>query len=228
VDHICYIQVDNALAASCDPRFVGYHLLHDSEFSCKSIAKHDPFERVGNFARVDGRPSIVEYTEIPAALASERGPDGRLLFGHGNPGLFLWSRRFIETQVARSDLPVHRAHKKIPCIDAEGNTVRPVEPNGFKLELFVIDALPAAQRSVVIACDRDAEFAPVKNADGPDSPQTARALISRLHRSWVEQSGGHVAPGAHVEINPLYALDATELAQKHPNGLHIERDTYLG
>ena len=65
VDIISYVQVDNPLSLSADPRFVGYHVLHGSHFSCKAIAKLDPFERVGNYALANGKPSIVEYTEIP-------------------------------------------------------------------------------------------------------------------------------------------------------------------
>jgi hypothetical protein len=83
--------------------------------------------------------------------------------------------------------------------------------------------------SLVRAGDRDAEFAPVKNADGPDSPETARALMTRLYSSWVRQAGGRVTlpPGAHLEISPLFALDAGELAARLPAGFAVSGPTYL-
>lgn len=216
VDIISYLQVDNPLSLSADPRFVGYHLLCGSQFSCKAIAKLDPFERVGNYALVNDRPSIVEYTEIPDELATECSPDGRLLFGHGNPGLFIWSRGFAESQAARTDLPVHRAHKEIPCLNEHGRLVHPDRPNGFKLETFALDTLPDAETAMVLACDRASEFAPVKNASGADSPQSAQSLMNALYTAWVVNGGGTVAPGTTIEISPLYALDQAELAAKLP------------
>jgi len=37
--------------------------------------------------------------------------------------------------------------------------------------------------------DRDEEFAPVKNATGADSPESAKMLISRLHQKWLRAVG---------------------------------------
>ncbi|MBK8482083.1 MAG: UTP--glucose-1-phosphate uridylyltransferase [Proteobacteria bacterium] len=227
VDAISYFHVDNALAASCDARFVGHHLLAESEFSCKSVRRSEPLEAVGCFARRADRLCIVEYTELPARLASARDAAGELLFGHGNPGLFVWSRGFAERQAARRDLPVHRAHKRIAHLDTSGRLISPPTPNAFKLETFALDTLPAADRAIVVACTRDEEFAPVKQASGVDSPESARALLGALHRGWIERAGGVVAPGARVEISPLYALDAAELASRLPRAFLAQTDTYL-
>jgi len=72
-----------------------------------------------------------------------------------------------------------------------------------------MDTLPDAERSLVLECDRDAEFAPVKNASGADSPETARALMTRLYAGWIKRAGGRIAdPRARIEISPLFALDA--------------------
>ena len=229
VEVVSYIQVDNPLSLSGDPRFVGYHLLRDSAYSCKAIRKLGPGERVGCYARVRGRVRVVEYTEIPAALAERTDPRGELLFLFANPGLFLWSRGFLEEQARRRDLPFHRAHKKIPHLDESGNLVEPSAPCGYKLEAFAMDTLPDAEASLVLACDRDAEFAPCKNADGADSPESARALMTRLYASWVRRAGGHVAlpPGAHLEVSPLFALDAEELSARVPPGFSVSEPTYL-
>lgn len=36
---------------------------------------------------------------------------------------------------------------------------------------------------------REEEFAPVKNATGNDSPESARCLMSQLHQSWLKSQG---------------------------------------
>ena len=54
---------------------------------------------------------------------------------------------------------------------------------GIKLELFIFDTFPWAQRPALLEVRRDEEFAPVKNAPGAaaDSPDTARAAVLQLH-----------------------------------------------
>ena len=228
VDTISYIQVDNPLALSCDPRFVGYHLLCRSEFSCKAIQKLGPDEKVGNYARVKGHLRIVEYTDIPVSLAEKTDAKGELLFRFSNPGLYIWSREFAARQAGREDLPFHKAHKKIPHLDETGNLVQPTAPCGYKLEAFAMDTLPDAERSVVLSSDRHIEFAPVKNASGPDSPDSARALMNRLYASWIIQAGGRILHReVQIEISALYALDAEELAEKLSPGYQVRGDLYL-
>jgi UDP-N-acetylglucosamine/UDP-N-acetylgalactosamine diphosphorylase len=75
-------------------------------------------------------------------------------------------------------LPWHRARKKVACLDATGRTAVPSAPNATKLEQFLFDLLPLAPRVAVHEVDRAREFAPVKNAEGADSPATARAAVS--------------------------------------------------
>ncbi len=47
---------------------------------------------------------------------------------------------------------------------------------------------------------RAQEFAPVKNASGVDSPASARAAVSSLHRSWIVAAGGTVEGEGDVEV----------------------------
>ena len=229
VDVLAYIHVDNPLAPTCDPLFVGHHLLQGSQFSCKAIPKTGPGEKVGSFAMVDGRLCIVEYTELPPELAEATGDEGLLLYGMSNPGLYLWSRSFAEAQAARSDLPFHRAFKKIKHLDPGGKLVRPEGPCGYKFEAFAMDTLAdAGQTMLLVLPDRDTEFAPVKNASGVDSPQSARGLMTELYGEWIQQAGGTVQDaGAQIEISPLYAQDAAELVKKLPAGFSVNSDIYL-
>lgn len=55
---------------------------------------------------------------------------------------------------------------------------------GIKLEQFIFDPFPNAQRTALLEVLRNEEFAPVKNApneDKPDSPETARGAVLKLH-----------------------------------------------
>ena len=91
----------------------------------------------------------------------------------------MFDRAFLEKEAAKA-MPLHLAHKKIPYVDASGKTVKPTEPNGYKFEKFIFDALADAKGASCFAFDRRDEFSPVKNAEGKDSPATcdARDLAS--------------------------------------------------
>lgn len=47
-------------------------------------------------------------------------------------------------------LKLHVAVKKVPYVDEEGNLVKPLRPNGIKMEKFVFDVLPFAKLVVEI------------------------------------------------------------------------------
>lgn len=89
-------------------------------------------------------------------------------------------------------LRYHIAKKKIPYYDEKlSQGLTPKEPNGYKFELFIHDCfqLCTPEKFGIIEAKREEEFAPVKNAPGSleDSPDTARALMSRLHQSWLKR-----------------------------------------
>ncbi len=60
---------------------------------------------------------------------------------------------------------------------------KPRGAQGIKLELFIFDSFPLAERCALLEVRREDEFAPVKNAPGAaaDSPDTARAATLALH-----------------------------------------------
>ena len=221
VEYISYFQVDNPLVRTIDPLFIGLHALDNAEMSSKAVIKADPLEKVGNFALVDDKVHVIEYSDLPDELAHRKDPQGQLLFTYGSIAIHIISRSFVERlNLHGFSLPFHRAIKKVPYIDEQGLRVEPEKPNALKLETFVFDALPLAEKSVTLAIDRDAEFAPIKNAAGTDSLQTSHQLqIARAAR-WLEHAGLDVprkpdnSVDALIEISPLFALDADELTQK--------------
>ncbi|MHC5209972.1 MAG: UTP--glucose-1-phosphate uridylyltransferase [Planctomycetota bacterium] len=210
IEEIFYFQVDNPLAPVLDPVFIGHHLLARAEMSTKVVAKTDPAEKVGVVARRGERTNVIEYSDLDPELAAARDEGGRLRFRAANIAIHVLHVPFVRRLTSGGlELPVHRAEKRVPCLDDQGRRLQPDEPNAIKLEQFVFDALPLAVRTVTQEVTREDEFAPVKNAAGADSPETARAALSSQARRWMA-AAGLALPKGDVEVGPLFALDRDE------------------
>ncbi len=229
IRHVFYFQVDNPLVAVCDPAFVGRHIETGSEVSSKVVFKERPEEKVGVLAEIDGRCGIIEYSDMPKAMTEERAADGSLAFRAGNPAIHLFAVEFLERVTSgRQSLPFHLARKKVPHFDpTTGTTITPAAENALKFERFVFDALPLAGRWLAVESKREDEFAPLKNATGPDSLETVQAAMTAQARRWLRAAGATVADDVPVEISPLFALDATELKAKLSPGTAVNEPTYL-
>ena len=223
VEHLSYFQVDNPIVKIIDPLFLGLHDLTGSEMSSKTITKAGPLEKVGNFCVGDGRTQVIEYSDLPESLATQTDSNGRRTFDAGSIAIHALRVSFVDRLTAPgSDLKLiwHRADKKVPFVDAAGQTVKPTEPNAVKLEQFVFDAIPLAQNALVYTTKREEEFSPVKNAEGSDSPATSRRDQVRLYARWLEAAGVAVPrkddgePDCTLEISPLFAGTAEELKTK--------------
>ncbi|MFP4354370.1 MAG: UTP--glucose-1-phosphate uridylyltransferase [Phycisphaerae bacterium] len=230
IEQISYFQVDNPLVHCIDPLFIGLHEMAGAEMSAKALPKRDPMEKLGNFCVIDGRVHVIEYSDMPDELAEQTTDDGRLRFSAGSIAIHLIAVSFLDrlTKTGRLDLPFHRAEKKVPCVDRQGQRIEPQEPNAVKLEMFVFDAMPKAEETVILETRRAEEFSPIKNAEGPDSPATSLHDQIRRAAEWLEAAGVQVprdADGqiaAAIEISPLLADSAAELAEKiDPEKVHI-------
>ncbi len=225
-----YGQIDNPLLGVCDPEFLGYHLLAKSEMTTQVVRKTDPAERVGVLAEVDGKMSVIEYSDLPASAAAERETNGDLKFWAGSIAVHAMEIDFLKRVAADAEsLPFHRAMKKVPYLDADGKLVEPSKPNALKFERFIFDLLPFAKNAIVVEGKREECFGPVKNADGAasDTPTSARGLMSGLHRKWLRDAGVEVADHAVVEIHPEIALDAEDLKKQVKPQASFEEKIYL-
>ncbi|MCC6126018.1 MAG: UDPGP type 1 family protein [Pirellulales bacterium] len=228
--HLFYFQVDNPLVDICGREFLGYHLLAGSELSTQVICKRDPLERVGNVVEVDGRLMVIEYSDLPDDVARRRNADGSLTIWAGSIAVHLFSAAMLRRLSRNADaLPFHVARKKVAYLDDLGNLIEPAVPNAIKFERFIFDLLPSAANAIVVEIDPHEGFGPVKNAPGSasDTPEIAQRMMIAQHRRWLEQAGAQVAENIPVEISPLYALDAEELARKLPRGTRLEQATYF-
>jgi UDP-N-acetylglucosamine/UDP-N-acetylgalactosamine diphosphorylase len=161
----------------------------------KVVRKLHPHEAVGVLAckNPGRRPCVVEYSEITKDMAEHVDPTThQLAYGAANIANHYFTIDFVRNKVLGSmqDL-YHAARKKVPYYDLETQTMigTPEEPNGIKLEAFIFDAFLLSQNMAVLEVLREDEFAPVKNATGQDSPESARRLVSQLAQRWVVEAG---------------------------------------
>ena len=230
IRQLFYLQVDNPLVDVCCPEFVGYHLLSGSEMSTQVIAKRDPLERVGNVVQVRGRLMVIEYSDLPQEIARRCNPDGSLAIWAGSIAVHVIGTGLLGRMADRADaLPFHIAQKRVAYVDSAGRRIEPEEPNAIKFERFIFDLIPWAHNAIVVEVDPAEGFAPLKNASGhrQDTPETVKAQMAALHRSWLRRAGVEVADGVDVEISPLWALDADELAGKTRPGTRVSEPTYF-
>lgn len=219
IETFSYFQVDNPLARPADPLFLGLHTLERAQMSSKVVRKRDAAEKVGVIGKIDGKLSCIEYSDMPSALREARDAKGELLYGAGSIAVHAIDLAFID-RLTRGGLklPWHLARKQMDVIDPSG---RPARVDGVKFETFVFDALQFTTRSVTLAVDRALEFSPVKNAQGLDSPATARADMCRLFASWVGAADLPLPPTGpdglpSVEVDPRIAEDLESFLARRP------------
>lgn len=227
VEQISYIQVDNPIVKVIDPLFIGLHAMDRAQMSSKMLPKREPLEKLGNFCLVDGKMTVIEYSDLPEELAHQRTPGGDLRFRAGSIAIHAIRVDFVASlnRSGRFSLPFHRAEKKVPYLDLSTlQTVRPDKPNAVKLEMFVFDALPMCESSIIYETSRREEFAPIKNADAtepgrivPDSPAHSLLLQTERNAAWLELHAVDIprkADGAAdcvIEISPLTAIESHDL-----------------
>ena len=172
--------VDNVLAKMVDSVLTGLSIKNNVLAAGKSVVKAGPKERVGVFCKRNGKPSVIEYTEITEEMAEAQDKSGNLLFGESHILCNLFNIKAIEN-ISEKKLPYHSAFKKAKYINAKGELVVPEKPNAYKFEAFLFDAFESLEDMTIMRVKREEEFAPVKNAEGVDSPETARKLYKDFY-----------------------------------------------
>lgn len=229
---IYYFQVDNPMVEIADPVFVGLHNMQKSDMSIKVCGKRHANEGLGVVVVSGGKNRIVEYTELSDEQKNAKARNGQLKYNAGSVAIHMFSLTFLR-RAASLALPLHAAHKKVPVCDDKGKPVKPDAPNAYKFEKFIFDALPRAQRAMVLEFAREDEFSPVKNASGDDSPETARRDMVRKCARWLEQCGIKVPRGKNgnpkysIEIDPCFAVNADVLRRKLSPEFKIRGDVCL-
>ena len=223
VDTLSYFQVDNWAARVADPYFIGYHLLGGGQMSSKIHLKRKPRESVGVHVVCDGEHRTIEYSELdiyPQLL--ETDADGNVICNAGNPAIHMLDVGFMEGICEHFDeFPWHRAHKKIPYLDDSGTLIQPDAPNGYKFETFIFDALRFVTHDpIALEIPGAGEYTPIKQFEGDNSVQAARATMREYWAEWLEEAGFKVprdsagTVAVDIEINPEFALTKEEFLAK--------------
>ena len=167
--------VDNILVKPVDDVLLGLALDKNVLAGSKSLVKAYPEEKVGVFCRKNGIPSVIEYSEISKEMAEERAENGELKLAESHIVSNLFNVSVIE-EMSKNKMRYHVAHKKATYMDENGEIVVPEKPNAYKFEAFIFDAFETVDDLAILRVKREEEFAPIKNAKGEDSPETAREL----------------------------------------------------
>lgn len=175
VEWLNVFAVDNVLQRIADPCFVGAVIDRGCACGSKVVRKCAPDEKVGVMCLEDGRPSIVEYYELTEELMDAKDEKGDPAYNFGVILNYLFKVSDLE-KIREKKLPLHVVEKKIPYLDKQGNKVKPTEPNGYKFEQLVLDMIHELDSCLPFEVDRRKEFAPIKNATGVDSVESARQL----------------------------------------------------
>lgn len=178
VEYINIFAVDNVCQRMADPCFVGAMIDGGYRSASKVVSKANPEEKVGVLCLEDGKPSIVEYYELTEDMRYETRDDGELAYKYGVILNYLFTIEDLEKNL-ENNLVVHIVKKKIPYIDENGNTVKPVTENGYKFETLVLDMIHMMDNCLAYEVVREKEFAPIKNKTGVDSVDTAKALLKQ-------------------------------------------------
>ena len=176
VEWLNVFGVDNVLQKICDPAFIGATILKRCRCGAKVVKKTSPDEKVGVLCNQDGKPSIVEYFEMPENLKNKT-KKGELVYRYGVILNYLFNVHDLNLTLS-GKLPYHLADKAIAHME-NGVRVTPSKPCGYKFETLVVDMVKLMGSCLAYEVEREREFAPVKNASGVDSVDTARELLRK-------------------------------------------------
>ena len=177
--------VDNVLAKMVDPTLMGLAIEQNAPAAGKSVVKAYPEEKVGVFCKKNGKPSVIEYSELPEDMVKAVDENGELKFGESHILCNLFELSAIK-EISKKLLPYHAAFKKASYINEDGKLVVPTKPNAYKYEAFVFDGFDEFGNMPILRVKREDEFAPVKNSNekGVDCPKTA----IKLYMSYMDRN----------------------------------------
>ena len=173
-------SVDNALLNMTDPILAGLTISEANQIGSKSVAKKYEKEKVGVFAKVNDCPGVIEYSELSEEMSAARDEKGELLYGEANIMCHLYTLNALK-KIAEQNLEYHVAYKKTNYMNENGEFIEVTEPNAYKFEAFIFDGFSFFDNMSILRVNREENFAPVKNKEGNDSPETAVELYNNYN-----------------------------------------------
>lgn len=172
--------VDNSLLNMVDELFLGVSISQNNMIASKTLIKNNPCEKVGVFCKRDSKPCVIEYSEMSDEMINKRNQEDELVYGEAHIGCNLFKMEALDL-ILKNKLKYHSANKKMDYMQKDGEMFIAKEPNGYKYETFIFDAFENFDNITLYRGIREEDFAPVKNAEGIDSPETSIKLYNDYH-----------------------------------------------
>ena len=71
-------NIDNIISNFVDPLLIGLTIQEKQKIGAKSVAKTNPKEKVGVFCKVNGKPQIIEYIDLPEEMTTIKDKNRRI------------------------------------------------------------------------------------------------------------------------------------------------------
>lgn len=191
IDYLNVILVDNPLADPFDAELIGFHHQQAAEITLKCTEKLSPTEKVGVLTKHNGHCRVVEYSEMSEKEKNERTRQGRLKHCCANLSLFCFSLSFVQQMASTIDtLSLHQAWKTALYVDEKGHSRFSHQPIAWKFETFIFDWLMYTSKISALIYPREECFAPLKNRQGVDSPETVQHALQARDRKVIQSLTG--------------------------------------
>ena len=175
VQHLFVFGVDNILCPICDPTLTGFYLDSNQPSCSPTILKSNPEEKVGLFTLNNHKVQVSEYSDLEDSMRYAQDSQGNLLYNKASLAMHYFQLNAL-SKIISEGLPYHTAFKAVPYINREGILIKPNTPNAYKFEQFMFDIFPKLSGMSALEMQREEIFAPVKNREGQDSPDSAVKL----------------------------------------------------
>ncbi len=175
-------SVDNILLKNVDTLLIGLTVSQKKQIGTRTILKKSPEERVGVLCKQNGKIRVIEYTEIPEEISKITNENGEIVYGESHIMCNLFNINALKI-CASKELEYHVAIKKANYLNENKELVISQEPNAYKFEQFIFDSFKLFENIAVLRGTRENDFAPIKNKDGEDSPQTAKKLYENYWKN---------------------------------------------
>lgn len=178
IKYLLITGLDNILMKPVDEVPLGIMIEKNVKSIGKSIKKERPDEKMGVFCMKNGKVGVLEYSEINKEL-SEKRVNKELLYADAH---LLWNIYRVEDlyKLSNKKVKYHLAYKKCNYLNENGKLVVPDKANAYKFESFIFDFFEELDDMIIYRVNRDEEYAPIKNAVGIDSIETAKEKYMRL------------------------------------------------
>ena len=180
IKYLLITGLDNILMKPVDVVPLGIMIDKGVKSIGKSIKKENPEEKMGVFCKRNGKVGVVEYSEISKELAEKKN-GAELLYADAH---LLWNIYRVDDldQLSMKKVKYHLAYKKCNYLNENGELVVPNKANAYKFESFIFDFFDVLNDMIIYRVDRNEEYAPIKNAVGIDSLESAREKYKNVKK----------------------------------------------